>query len=116
MAVKPIILQGGMTTDGFSVLGDSNTGLKCKLFTGTTAAAEGGTTTFAHGLTQSKIRGVTALVSNVGGTLVPPSYGTATENQFDFMVTSTDITVNNVGTNSGSILSRPFYVMVWYIE
>ena len=116
MAVKPIILQGGMTTDGFSVLGDSNTGLKCKVLTGTTAGTEGGFTNVAHGLTSSKIRQIHAVVYYAADSAVIPGHTRSAGYFFTVNFDGTNVLVGNDATNSENILSKTFYVTVWYVE
>lgn len=108
-------IGGDKSFNGYISLGEGNTGLKCKVLTGTTPATQGANVTIAHGLTGSKILGWTSKVSNSpdagvisGFSQVVGGYSYAvnhTSDVFALYLTESD---------SSLILSKPFYIMVWY--
>jgi hypothetical protein len=115
--IQPHTTSGSVTIDGYAAFGSGNTGLKCKLITGTTAGAEGGGTSVAHGLTLSKIVSYSGCIQ-VSSTLSVVIGGTASvfpEYASYIGLDNTNITVNNDATSSGNILSKTFYITVWYI-
>jgi hypothetical protein len=114
-----VILAGGIAvakdqyTAGFTSFGDNNTGLKCKVLTGTTAAAQGGVATVAHGLTGSKIVSTSGVIRYAASATVP--IGTSQANYQTFIATdSANFTITNAPGNSLGILSVPFEMMIWY--
>jgi len=101
---------------GYTQLGDLSPKIKIKKLTGTTAAAEGGTTDIAHGLTLSKVISITAVVQ-IGTThVIPPNVVTQAELQYDVIIYQTNVTVTLHATNSGSILSKPVIITIIYEE
>lgn len=106
-------IVGDVQNTNFTSLGSGAPAIKQKLLTGTTPAAEGGTVMVAHGLTQDRILSVQLLV-NSGTYLVPPSYTRSTEHQYDFLVTGSTVQLMLTATNSGSILSKSFTVLITY--
>jgi len=111
--VGQIVTNNGSVVAGFSKLGGDAPAIKVKKLTGNTAATEGGFTPVAHGLTRSKIISVTVLVDN-GSKFFPPSYTRNPESEYDFDIDATDINILNSASNSGSILNKPFTVMITY--
>jgi hypothetical protein len=107
---------GNKTLTGFTSFGSGNSGLKCKVLSGTTAAAEGGVTTVAHGLTGDKIISITAVVRFASNTGVPPNYGAAAGYEYFVVHTATNAQIELHTTNSENILSKTFYVTIWYLE
>ena len=107
---------GNMTATGFTSLGTGNAGLKCKVLTGTTAATENNSAAVAHGLTSSKIRSVSAVVFYSADSAISPGYTYSAGYQYDVSTSSTSVIILNHPTNSENILSKTFYVTVWYIE
>ena len=102
-----------LTSVGFTALGTGNTGLKCKVLSGTTNAAEGGSVALAHGVTSSKIVSISAIVfydSTSGVTVGQPTGGYVFAADFN----STYVNINNNATSSENILSKPCVVTVWY--
>ncbi len=109
--------NGNATHNGFTKLGSSAPSIKVLKFIGTTNAAQGGTATIAHGLTNSKILSVTVLVEYATGNFVPHSYIRFNNGyQFDFYIENTNIGIVNHPTNSVNILSKPYKIMVTYEE
>lgn len=102
-------------TNNFSSFG-GDLPVKIKIITGTTAAAEGTSTTVAHGLTYSKIIGATVQVNKDDLTYLYPEHIYSTERQYSLQITTTNVQINNHATNSGAILSKPFTVLIFYIE
>lgn len=109
-----VAATGGVTLAGFVRLGDASTGLKCKLLTGTCGANQGDAVTVAHGLTGDKIIGWTAKVAYGSNLGVGPGYPGGT--LFYCYHDATNFMVVNVSGDSGSILSDPFSILVWYTE
>ena len=114
-----VIMNGGLAvakdqyTGGFTSFGDNNVGLKCKVYTGTMSATQGGSVNIAHGLTGSKIVQVSGVIFYTTGSVVPipgnqPGY------QSYLATDITNINVTSVASNSGSIVGLPFTVTVWY--
>jgi len=97
------------------VLGAGNTALKCKVLTGTTAAAEGGTTAVAHGLTGNNILGWTVKVISTTDWGIAPITVHSNEYQYQVIHDATNFSLYLSDTNSGNILSKTFYIMVWYV-
>jgi hypothetical protein len=107
---------GNKTLTGFTSLGSGNSGLKCKILTGTSAAAEGGAVNIAHGLTGDKIVGFTCKLTHVTNQAVPPHFVNAAGYDYELYHSDTNFTVYNHATSSENILSKPLTIMVWYIE
>lgn len=105
-----------LQVNGFSRLGDAATGIKMKVLTGTTGAAEGGNVTVAHGLTGAKIVSFTAKVEAAANQGFPPEYSRAPEYKFSCYHDATNFNVYLAATDSGNILSKPFVIVVWYVE
>ena len=106
-------VSGNQYIGGFISLGDNNTGLKCKVIVGTTAATQGGLIQIAHGLPGVKITATTGIINYAVGCTVP-----IPGNQASFQSTiSTDtanITITNIAGSSSGLLSLPFTVLIWY--
>jgi hypothetical protein len=109
-------VQGNQYIGGFTSLGgDSNhPGIKIKVLTGTTAATQGGSVVIAHGVTDSKIISVSALVEHGTSSYVTQSHLFSAGYYFDMWINSGIITVGNHPTSSANILSKPFIVTVIY--
>ena len=109
-------LAGGSVT-GYTELGESSPAIKFKTFTGTTGASEGDLSSFAHGLTASKILMITAMVDGGSNVFVPPAFTRGNEFQYDVYVNgATNITLGLSATNSGNITSAGYKVTVMYEE
>lgn len=113
-ATNEISLNGDVVTQGFTTLG--NASIKVKKLTGTTGATEGSTSDVAHGLTSTKIIGITALVYHTSGQAIQAEYTFNAEYQFSCYFNGTNVTIANATTNSANILSKPFTVLVTYEE
>lgn len=118
-------LNGSSTVDfltedlgasGFSTLGEAATGIKMKVLTGTTAAAEGGTVEIAHGVTASKIVLFTAIVKTSADAGFWPEYQENAGYQFSLLHDSTKVIIKNNSTNSENILEKDIVATVWYKE
>jgi hypothetical protein len=107
---------GNASVDGFTVLGNGNTGLKCKIVTGTTAASEGGSTTVNHGLTASKIVSISGLVFYASDAAMTPAFTTIAGYQYDIDFGASVLVLRLSATNSENILSKSFTFTVWYKE
>lgn len=105
-----------LEVNGFTKLGTDAPAIKVKKLTGTTAAAEGGTSGIAHGLTAAKIIGVQVLIEYSAGNWVPNGYTINPEYQVDYVVGATNVTLYNQSTNSGNVLSKPVKILVTYEE
>jgi hypothetical protein len=111
-------VQGNQYVGGFSSLGgDANhPGIKVKVLTGTTAATQGGFVGIAHGVTDSKIISVDALVEYSPSSYVANAYSCSAGYCFDISTSSGSIHIGNHPTNSAGILSKPVEIIVIYTE
>lgn len=116
-------VEGGLSVDtgniinaDFIKLGSDAPIIKMKKLTGTTGATEGANVTVAHGLTLSKIIGFDVLVTADNGNLIPMSFVSVVEFEFDAFITSTNVSVNLSATNSANLLSNAFTVLLTYEE
>jgi len=111
-----LVVNGGIGVGGFTALGD-NVSIKTKLLTGVTAPAQGGITAINHGLVSTKIKGVQILVRDTANTAIPsgvtPAFFAGSE--YTWWYQATTFHVQNHPTNSASILSKPFDVLITYI-
>lgn len=80
--------------------------------TGTTNSAQGGTTSVAHGITSTGIKGISAVVFTSSGVGVTAG-NASTGMQFSVSFDATNVTVTNHATNSANILSKPFTLFVF---
>lgn len=117
-----VAITGGVATlttaeiSGFTKLGDDATPIKMKIFTGTTAATEGGTASATHGLTSAKIVGAQLLVTYAANAGVTGAHTANSELQVDVFFDSTRVYVQNHATNSGSAVNKPWTALIWYKE
>jgi hypothetical protein len=104
-----------LSVAGFTKLGSDGPSIKMKELSGTTNSSSGGAVSITHGLTQSKILSVSILVNGSLGNDVAPN---STYNNFlyDFFVSPTAITINNIPGNDANILNRPIKILVTYKE
>lgn len=93
---------------------DLHDGLHVKKLTGTTASGEGGYVQIAHGLTDSKIVAVTALVEHATSQYITSGYTYSAGFYFSIFTGGGDIYIGNDATNSENILSKPIKILVWY--
>lgn len=110
--------NGNVKVSGFTTLGNDASApkIKMKTFTGTTDAAQGGSAVVAHGITPSKIISVSILIEWTTNTFVSNAYLHTSGYYFDYGIFGTNILINNHPTNSISILSKPYKMVVTYIE
>ena len=111
--------SGDADISGFTKLGSDAPAIKVKKFTSTTASAEGGTISIAHGLTLSKILGVQATVLTPPILSIPaygimPGYTWSAEYEYQIYLTSTNIVVVNAATNSQNVINRPINIILTY--
>lgn len=98
------------------MIGESSPQIKFKKLTGTTNAAEGGTTNIAHGVTPAKILGVSVFVDAGSNAHYPPQSTSFTGTQYDFRIANTNIAIINHATQSENIVSKPVRVLIVYEE
>ena len=78
---------------------------------GTTAGSQGGTASVAHGIDSTKIRGINAVVFTSSGLGITQG-DSSTGLQFSVSFDATNATITNHPTNSASILSKPFTLLI----
>jgi len=93
-------------------------GFRIARFTGTTGATEGSNVDFAHGIDDiAKILGWKALVRLTLTELITENDRNTPDQEFHAQVnTDTDFRINLAAVNSANILSKPFEVIIFYIE
>ncbi|KKN72278.1 hypothetical protein LCGC14_0412290 [marine sediment metagenome] len=106
---------GETTIDGYTKLGSDAPVIKMKKLTGTSPAV-GASATIAHGLNQSKIVGVQALVSNDTGNRIPPNFTSVASHEFDFFIDATNVYIYCIAGNSSSINGNAVVVLITYEE
>jgi len=105
-----------LQVNGFTKLGEAATGIKMKVLTGTTAAAEGGTTSIAHGVSDSNdIVGCSVIVFLASGAAYSSDYDAAGR-QYSWVFGASDFLVKLHDTNSENLLNCAFTAMIWYKE
>ena len=108
-------ITGNQNVGGFSSLGD-NIAIKIKRLTGGVTGSAQGTSVFqAHGLTGSKIIGIIATVEYSPGSWMSANHTFYPGFQFTTYVAGGNIDMCLHTTNSGSILSKPFAVLIFYM-
>jgi autotransporter adhesin len=71
---------------------------------------------FGGGITDSKILGVTVLMTYSGTTKIPPSYIDVAGYEYNFQVQFNGITVINKNGNSANIGAKPITILITYTE
>ncbi|MCO6057291.1 hypothetical protein NG726_11480 [Pseudomonas sp. MOB-449] len=109
------------TFNGYTQLGDTAPAIKQKKLTGTTAAAESGSTVIAHGLTGSKILSVHVHVAYSSvNTGMPPGMdagkGVGAGYEYSWFFDATNVTIKLHPTNSENILSKGIIILITYEE
>jgi hypothetical protein len=104
-----------LEVNGFTKLGTDAPAIKVKKLTGTTAATQNGLISIPHGLTTSKILSVTVMVEYTTDAYVPSSYSRSGF-ECDYYIFGDNIYIWNSATNSNSILSKPFKVLITHEE
>ncbi len=89
-------------------------GISLKKLTGTTAAAEGGTVTVAHGLTLSQIISWTLAVEVNASKCITQGNSATPGFEIQAFPGTTVFTVENDSANSELVLSKPFTILVFY--
>jgi len=107
-------VQGDLAVNGYTAHGSGNTATMRKVLSLTTAAAEGGYTSVAHGVTSTKIVGVTAIVFWDTGKAILPGYDTEAGVEYSVNFDLTNVTVVLSAANSESILSKAAKIVVEY--
>ena len=102
--------------NGFSKLGLNAPSIKTKTFTGTTAGAQNQGTSFAHGLTASKILAIKVMVNLGLAGNVSENYTINSGFQIGVSFENTLIYVWNSPANSSLALNKPYTVFVTYEE
>lgn len=105
-----------LEVNGFTKLGSTAPAVKMIKLTGTTAATQGLQTLILHGLTSSKILGVSIFVEQLAGSGIPPNYTTNAGYEYEYFFNSTSVVVWPKAGNSGNILLKPIRVLVTYEE
>jgi len=105
-----------LQVDGFTKLGDAATGLKCKVLTGTTGAAQDDAVTVAHGLTGSKIISFTTTVAYQADSGIPEGFTDFVGYEYSTYYDATNFYVANKAATSANILNKPFTILIWYKE
>ncbi len=105
----------------YCVLGYLNAGggadsvdFKIDKYTGTTGGTEGDTTTVTTSIDRAKILSITAVVAKDADTKIPPEFQGITGTQYSVWIDSAGIKIKLHGTNSESILSKDFVVIIMY--
>jgi hypothetical protein len=107
-----------LEVNGFTKSGSNAPAVKVLKLTGTTASFEGGEVNVLHNLDASKIISVTVMVSGntSPGEWVPASYTYTPGFEYNYYIFPNQVRVSLKPTNSISILSKPFKVMITYEE
>jgi hypothetical protein len=103
-----------LEVNGYTKLGTTAPAIKMIELTGTTSASQGGSVSVAHGLNSAKILSVDVLVEYFSGAFIPASYQGSAGYEFNFYITSSSVYLINQSANSGSILSKPYRVLITY--
>lgn len=104
------------TWAGFQALGTGNAAIKCKVITGTTNGAQGGTVNVSHGLSaNTKVIGSSAIVRADANTGITPGYMAAAGYEFYYLIGDSVVVVTNYTGNSSNILSKTVDICIWYI-
>ncbi len=96
------------------LLGDLTTPIKMKKLTDTTGSSENDTTSITHGLTSSKIIGIHVLITNSGGSLIPPGYTDVVGSEYYVYTSSTAVVIALHPTLSENILTAAITVLITY--
>jgi len=109
-------VNGNASLRGYTRLGGAAApAIKQKKITGTTAAAQGGTVDVAHGITETKIIAVTALVYD-GINHFPPRFVFYAGREYDVYTGGGLVVIALSAANSSYLLSKAFKVLITYEE
>ena len=113
-----ITSTGNVNVNGFTALGNDASApkIKMKTLTNTTAAAQGGSSNFAHGLTVSKVIDYVVMVEVSTDVWIKSNHVNFAGRQFDTEINGTNVRVYNSASNSSSILTKPIKVLITYTE
>jgi hypothetical protein len=117
-----VVYKNGNTDhNGYTRLGESANGapaIKMKRIDVAAGPAINGTANypFGGGITDSKILGVTVLMTYSGTTKIPPSYIDVAGYEYNFQVQFNGITVINKIGNSANIGAKPITILITYTE
>jgi hypothetical protein len=103
------------TFSDYTVLG-AGPAIKMKKLTGTTNAAQGGSTTVGHGLDGSKILDISVVVDRGDGVFFPPEHTFNAGHQYSAAFSDSVVAIDNSAANSSSLLSKAFTVLITYEE
>jgi hypothetical protein len=107
--------NGDVSVSGYTQLGGTGApSIKTMKLTGTTSNTQGGSVSIPHGLNPNKILAVHVFVEFIGNSFVPASYTINSGYEFNYYISGNDIVVWNKATTSGSILSKPFKILITY--
>ena len=106
--------QAELEVNGYTMLGSSAPKIQMKKLSGTTSATQGTFVNIAHGLAVSKIIAIDVLVEYSSNSFIHHSYQFNPGFEFNYFINATNITIANVAANSGSILSKPFKILITY--
>lgn len=101
----PIVRRGAAPTEV--------NGLTCKVIIGTTAAAEAGVTTIAHGLTVAQIVSWSSQVKLATSSVNQGHVSTAGL-EFQVSLDATNAIVRLDNTNSENLLSKMIEILIWF--
>jgi len=107
---------GSVDISSFTRLGSGAPAIRMKKLTGTTGATEGSLTDIPHGLTLSKIIGLSALVVDTNGNVIPPALTYISNFQYDAHLRPTVVRIKLSDTNSGFVVNGAITVLLTYEE
>ncbi len=106
--------SGDAQVSGYTQLGTGAPAIKTLKLAGITSPNMGGSVSVPHGLNPAKILAVHVLVEYIANNFVPAGYTINSGYEFNYYISGNDIVVWNKNTTSGSILSKPFKILVTY--
>lgn len=101
---------------GFTKLGSDAPSIQCMYLSTTTASVQGGNTVVAHGLTYTKIIGLSVFAENVASAFLPPNSWSALNQRYLVFYDATNVTIRLHATASTNILNGVVNILIWYIE
>ena len=103
--------NGLVTVNDFTKLGNNAPAIKTLKLTGTSPSVQGNISTYAHGVTASKILSVDIFIDAgifVAPNTIIPGY------EYDFYINGANIEIQTKLGNSGLILQKPLKILVTY--
>ena len=104
-----------LTVNGYSMLGIDAPAVKMKQFTGTTPSTAGDSTSINTWIPDAKVVGVSVLVRDPVNGLLTPLLNLLGV-QYTYRFVSSVFTLKTTLLNSGSILNKPYTVLVTYTQ